>query len=502
MAQYLFMLFIIMLTCEMALSETWVTIDNKLYRMRRMTNCARLAKGDQQKTCDCCLIKNSLVHRYDANNTLKSCANSNKCIFDASAFKKASIAQKEILRAKNHLKTMSIIDITDLKYTPAIPSDGVLTEKHVIKIIEALYDEHYLSLPKQLFSKKNEAGLIVKQLGDNAKGFYSGQLFSISYDPYYLNHVVKKPGKIKALYILKETKKAVKEVSHLFQINASQLLQEKVETQQQMLGSTVSDAMAKISFDDLHFKIKTRGKFRYFSLLQTAPGQSLHFYLQKFGEVASSTDLDDEEFLTAYKKTKYIFYRIGYAVSLFHQKYAQADEKEHFALKKTYTHGDMHAENIFYDAKNDIVTLIDNETFALSLDRPSCGVEDIVDLYMMHTIRTIAHKFSKQLTTNEEFGINDYIWHKLWGALIAGYFWAYGDLSKNEYLELVTSFRQEFFRGFSQLRIFRSLKNFSDQRKLKRFGPSLRRRHVKNVELTKVFDRLLAEGLAEYEDNL
>jgi hypothetical protein len=171
-------------------------------------------------------------------------------------------------------------------------------------------------------------------------------------------------------------------------------------------------------------------------------------------------------------------------------------------LKPTLNHGDLHSENIFWDDKNQHLTLIDNETFALSVKHPSSGVNDIVEFYMLHTVHTVAHAVSSQLTTNEEFGINDALWHELWRSLFYGYLTAYNPTTPAAFSKLFEDFHKEFMNGLSQFRMLKNLRDFTDQRKLKRFGPSIRRSKIKHHELKETFDRLYQQGIARFNEQV
>jgi hypothetical protein len=255
-----------------------------------------------------------------------------------------------------------------------------------------------------------------------------------------------------------------------------------------------------VAFDDLHFKLKTNGKTRYFSLLQTAPGKSLNKHIRDFGTIAQKADFDDKEFAVALSKIKHIFYRIGYAMSELHQRYADPTDKREGPLKRTLVHGDLHSENVFYDELTDKVTLIDNETFALSIKRPSLGVDDILECYLLHTMKTIAHAATSQLTNNLEFGIDDSLWHELWRALFDGYLSAFGDLSRADFELLFNDFRVEFYNGLSHRHILQYPHNLSDQRQLKRIGPSVRRHRIKYEVLATSFAKLYAKKMRDYDE--
>jgi hypothetical protein len=472
-------------------SETWITIKDRAHRLKRTTNCSVLAAKNSATECECCLIKNALVYKKGNLEAVNICTDALKCQFDQAAYKSEFGAIGALNNAKQNLKAMSIVNIEKIDNRPILPADGMLTESHVMDILQSLNMAGYVTLPDNI-----DQTLKIKPLGDSAKGFWSGQLFAIR----YIEPTAQNPNPVtKPLYILKETKKGIREISHLYQINASPLIAEKIPTIDLMTNPIGDVSMARVSFDDVHFKLKTKGKVRYFSLLQTAPGQSLHNYLKEFGKISRSREIYDPGLQAYHLKMKHIFYRVGFAVSKLHQKYANVSDKREFTERKTFVHGDMHSENIFFDDTTDMVTLIDNETFALSLDHPSSGVNDLVEFYMVHSIHTIAQKFSDQLTINTEFGIDDRLWHEMWHSLFDGYLSAYGEISQDVYLKLYEGFRKKFFKGFSNKSIFTSPRNIKDQRKLKRIGPSSRRKHLEKVELRHTFDRLLDDGMKKYD---
>jgi hypothetical protein len=184
---------------------------------------------------------------------------------------------------------------------------------------------------------------------------------------------------------------------------------------------------------------------------------------------------------------KNMFYRVGFAMSKLHQKYATKNIRKCQQLGKTYIHGDFHAQNVFYDQLSGTVTLIDNETFSLALKKRTSGVNDIVDLYLLHTVKTVAHQFTKQILTNQQLGIDDILWHELWHDLFLGYINAYEFSDESCLQDAFWEFRAKFYEGLSNAQLFDSIKNFKDQRVLKRFGPSYRRFYVKEHYLDQAF---------------
>lgn len=381
---------------------------------------------------------------------------------------------------------LPIIDLMKVRNAPQLPEDGVLTGNSVLSILASIVTEHLIDLPEGLMDPNRVKNCFkAKALGESQKGVHSGQLFSISYNQACLGI---SQHSWRPLYILKETKKGISEIRNLYEVHSSILGQEKTPTKDFLGGALPAHLEARISFEDVHFMLRTAGHARYFSLLQTARGRSLHSILEDFGTSTQTLGLEEIEAGEAYRNMQYIFYRIGFATSKLHQKYAQHKIKDRTIMGKTYIHGDFHAQNIFYDIESGDVTLIDNETFSMSLVHRTSGVNDIVDLYLLHSVETLAHHFAKQLFTNAKFGIDDVTWHKLWRQLLLGYIEAYDNLPKEKLYALHEELAKKFKKGLSNWWL-RHLRNFADQRKLKRLGPS-GRRIVLRLSLDDVFEEL------------
>lgn len=324
----------------------------------------------------------------------------------------------------------------------------------------------------------------IRQLGEQDKGVHTGQLFSITVRERCLKdgHKSKNPERERPLYILKESKKGLRELRNLHKVRNSPLGELFYSTEER-LSDQIQDTgyeMARITFEELHFTIKQGHHHRYFSLLQTAPGRSLQNHLQSFGLRLLSLDEDSEDYVNEVMRMKHIFYRIGFSISKFHQYFS----KEKGMLGKSYIHGDLHAQNLFYDDETDDVSLIDNETFSLSLKKRSSGINDIVDLYLLHSVHTVAHYFSN-LLINIDLNINDALWHELWQELFFGYLCAYEPLSSAEKLIAYKEFHDKLLSSLSNGRIFHGniKKNIKDQRMLKRVKPSMRRFYLREHKI-------------------
>jgi len=471
-------------------ASDYITVNGRAIKLTSSTKCTEIDTSKAQDICDCCLLKYASARGESNERALAICQNKNLC--DAEPTRPAPLVIED---ARRNLAPFELVDVLALTGAPRMPQDGLLNEESVLGIITTLTDNNFLPLfMKDLFAKSTYLSCFkIKALGGQSKGVHTGQLFSISVNgscfPASENN--KKFSGWHPLYILKESKKGYSELRNLYQVKASILGQEYVPTALTLYEpeKTQEDGQARITFEEVHFKLESSGHTRYFSLLQTAKGTSLQEQLQEFGTKITQEDISTTELISEIDQAKKMFYRVGYSMSKLHQKYAikKIGSKN---LGKTYIHGDFHAQNVFYEQASGQVTLIDNETFSLSLKKRTSGVNDIVDLYLLHTVKTVAHMVSKQLLTNRRMGINDTIWHELWHDLFLGYITAYDFPDKKSLRAAYYEFRAKFFEALSNKKPFDSLKNFKDQRVLKRIGPSWRRFYTREVELNRAFIQL------------
>lgn len=395
------------------------------------------------------------------------------------------------LKGHNNKSSFKIIDVSTLSEPPLLPKNGVLDEYSVLKILRSLNLDGFAPvLTPLLVHNIKEPCLMVKALGDADKGIHTGQLFAISVNRvcFQEQQKSKKPHWQK-LYILKESHKGKEELCNLNTVKLSSLGAEYRSTEALMHEPHAPHSMALIAFEDVHFKLKINHEKRFFSLLQSAQGKSLHDHLLAFAQKLNRPDQDIEKTMLELTRMRKIFYRVGFSISKLHQKYSRDDINRIKLLGKTFTHGDFHAQNIFFDDASDNVTLIDNETFVLSLQNPTSGVNDIVDLYLLHTVKTIAHRFS-HIMINQEMGIEDGIWHDLWHELFRGYLEAYNFTDSLDLLAATWEFRSRFYEGVHNTKFFNSINNFNDQRMLKRVNFSLRRFYLQERYLDPLFMRL------------
>jgi hypothetical protein len=373
------------------------------------------------------------------------------------------------------------IEDADLEVLPK----GMLNAGSVLSILRVLAGPAHLGFVGKMLKKKPDGSCLkIKKLGGQVKGVHTGQLFAILYDQSCLRADLEGESVYKPLYILKESTKGFSELNNLFKVRKSPVGDKYIATEKIVYSQMPPkvDDEAKISFEDVHFKISLHHKSRYYSLLQTALGKSFQQHLVSFAESINEAN-DKATYEKIVIRMKHMFYRIGFSLSKLHQRYNDGTS----LFGKTYTHGDLHAQNLFYDEVTDEVTLIDNETFSMSLKRLNSGINDIVDLYLLHSVKTWAHYFCN-LYTCKDLNIEDSLWHELWHELLWGYLKAFEPI-EDEYTRvlLFQNLQVKFTEGISNWKLFDSLRNLKDQRMLKRVGPSSRRSMLKEKELRHMF---------------
>ncbi|MGE0010398.1 MAG: ankyrin repeat and protein kinase domain-containing protein [Candidatus Babeliales bacterium] len=104
----------------------------------------------------------------------------------------------------------------------------------------------------------------------------------------------------------------------------------------------------------------------YLVLMSKAKGNSLQSVMEQVKSQSSQAAMD---------LASQAYYDLGAAMARFYKQYG--------ALNKTVIHKDLHAGNIFYDPKSRLVTLIDNEGFARSLEEPRSISEDLSKLFVL-----------------------------------------------------------------------------------------------------------------------
>lgn len=376
-----------------------------------------------------------------------------------------------------------LIDMTKFSDL-SLPKDGRLGRDDVQNIIRKLLSIDYLDLPPSLLKPYC---LRIEPITKRDKGFFSGQIFTIKYHVSCLSSEYYSDEEYLPLYVLKEATNGQREAKNFSKINKSTLLQERMSTRKLILSPFFpkEQELPIITFSELNFVIPTHDKVRYFSLLQMAQGKSLKHHLRDLGRALRKKNRRE-----ALTKATDMFYRIGITSGKFHQKYSVVSEEQQNLLPLSFAHGDFQAANIFFDFDSNNVYYIDNETMAFSIDKPSLGISDLVDLYVLHSSKTIAHTFCPSLLVHHNFDISDDIWHTLWRSLLRGYLESFSHIKEpSQKARLFIEVRDTFINRHD---FIRSPHKIWDQRRLKRIDFQKKRKKIIDRELTRLF-----QGLAE-----
>ncbi|HXW52716.1 MAG TPA: hypothetical protein VEL47_01295, partial [Myxococcota bacterium] len=186
-----------MIIARIGSSETWISVKNKSIRLTDTSSCRNIAEKDEQTACDCCLIKRSVIEGLGTANAFDACERSKHCRVDENADVMEQNPYVALKTAKTRLKAMTIVRIERLLKPPKLPKDGVLSSTDVGAILKSLHANGHLPLPSPLFADNKV--LKIKPLSNSAKGFWSGQLFSIQYDAYYVDPEVTETGTFRPL---------------------------------------------------------------------------------------------------------------------------------------------------------------------------------------------------------------------------------------------------------------------------------------------------------------
>lgn len=400
-------------------------------------------------------------------------------LVSCSALARASISISQLPRFNGS----DLIDVTKFSDL-VIPKDGHLHRSDVLNIIRKLVSINYLDIPASLL---RPYCLRIESLSKRDKGFFSGQIFIIKYHVSCIDKPHFTEDEYLPLYVLKESINGQREEKNFSKINKSTLLQERIATTKLMLSpfSKKIQELPIITFSDANFVIPAGNKIRHFSLLQMAQGKSLKHHLRELGRALRKKNRQE-----ALKKATIMFYRIGFTSGKFHQKYAESSSNERNLLPVSVAHGDFQASNIFFDDASNNVYYIDNETMAFSIDKPILGVSDLVDLYVLHSSKTIAHTFCPGLLVHHNFDISDDIWHTLWRSLLRGYLESFEHIKEpSQKAHLFIEVRDNFTNRHD---FIRSPHKIWDQRRLKRLDFKNKRKKTIKRELIRLF-----KGLAD-----
>ena len=124
-----------------------------------------------------------------------------------------------------------------------------------------------------------------------------------------------------------------------------------------------------ITLAERHFSYMFQGSLRCLSVLHAAKGKSVHEHLLDF--LVCGSDGKKKELVQR------AFLQTGTAMAMIHHRFAVNPTAEIRSIR-TYVHGDLHSENVFYDPAQDRIYFIDNEFFAESIRTPTHFAPDIL----------------------------------------------------------------------------------------------------------------------------
>lgn len=300
--------------------------------------------GDATKSCTCCLVKDASVPTYTPEmsaNVLKGCVAKKYCTLPIlSQMKKSAYTNSDsnliasLTQKHTAIKTVSL-DPVQLKR-----NNGLLDNSLVVDLLSQAAASGDLKQNADLF-KQGARCILAKPLGGG--GAQTLQLFAISFKQGGCG--VSSVAKTGVYYILKEMKLGTSEVSNMEKIRQSPLSAYDSKNPQSPYGPL-------IAFDAQNLSYSFAGKNHRLALINVAAGQS-------YASILNNQQLPDESVQTA-------FQTFGRNLAQLHKAFMDPGVNG-AVLGNTYVHGDLHLENVFYDAQQNRTILIDNESFAASL---------------------------------------------------------------------------------------------------------------------------------------
>ncbi len=275
------------------------------------------------------------------------------------------------------LKSEGLTEAT-LNYWLSKPKSTFKQEYNGETHYDLLSDKLYSSIDEpsmpNLQSILNPDCVAIEDKADKG-GAYTTSLFFLWVKPSCLDSSLADDFKLKL--IIKALNKGLEEVINLKTVESSIISK---------LGAI--KGMPKLALTVTFFKYRPDGadEDTYFSIIHTAKGLPLYEIIKGSKEEANTA-----------------FSAFGSAIGKLHNKYMQPEtmigksrdpnetlkelstnQDKRFDYYKTYTHGDLHWNNVFYDGASNDVVLIDNETFADSLSKNGMSIAN--DLYGVITL--------------------------------------------------------------------------------------------------------------------
>jgi tRNA A-37 threonylcarbamoyl transferase component Bud32 len=358
-------------------ADSLATIGQTTKVIKSSTSCdAKNWESSQLNSCTCCLIKENNNSPLSPDKIIGTCLKGKYCTLK---ILKQLVPQQESAEDIMNVVLWGAIDTPVISVKPDyLDKKGNLRTEKIADFLVGLKKDLRDLNPIMKSAFANIKCLSAKDLG--AGGANTAQLFMVKVDQKCSLKPTLSPAQSVSAYIIKETVKKTDEIKNLRRLHQS-VLKEDYD----LLSPNRLKSRLAIAFDELNIKYMAKGKSRYLSFIAMAPGQSLANLSKALG-----ADIKKGDTAAEHKDSDQLskaFYAVGAGLGELHKRFMDKGTGTKL-LGKTIIHGDLHLNNIFVDpVQNNLVTLIDNETFAKSLKEKRPVAIDLLVFYAF----TVAH---------------------------------------------------------------------------------------------------------------
>lgn len=293
-----------------------------------------------------------------------------------------------------------LYDVGSMASPGNLQENGNLTEEGVIKLIEKIRASD--TIPDQI--KKNFSQNYTAKEIKGEGGAQTLQLFLI------FKKEAGSPTKARGeppkspVFVLKGLKKAQEEISNIKIIRNSPLkryIYNRGSSNQPRNIPALALDVSNFSYTD------QKNKKHDIALIDCASGRDLRKFILSWTKASSGERVGTHRKKIVAEKA---LYRMGQNLALIHREFNQEKNtingKEMIkVMGKTFTHGDLHPHNVFYDENQDRMIFIDNESFAISVQKPRDPSIDIMKLYgrLVASNLSSKHQYQQKGISDDEF---------------------------------------------------------------------------------------------------
>jgi hypothetical protein len=371
--KHLIVFFACLLTIATVKADTVATIGDSSVIIKGSTSCSvKTWKGKQADACSCCITKQKVTTKDNADQIYRTCIKGNYCtVATISAIApNAKTTEDMILEILWYT-----IETPEIKLNPDFADkNGRLRTERVPNFIASLRKEipsFKIPLPLEFSRPKC---LQAKALGEG--GANTAQLFLVKANNTCITGS-KGPEQWTPKYIIKEPKTEAKEIANLLQIHQSD-----VYKLYNLMNPQRPQNYLAFAFDFLDVKYKfTTGRIfkstdtHYLIFMPLAPGKSFKNLSEDVAAAIQKGDTTEEK-----KQTDNFYqssFKLGAGLGEFHKRYMEVGNGK-YLLTNTYVHGDLHVNNVFASI---FITIIDFESLASSLKKKRPVAIDWIVLY-------------------------------------------------------------------------------------------------------------------------